>query len=157
MRPGLDQTTGTSAPFLSDRVSFLPRPANSHFILCKIIARPMHIFGVLPCAKMGLSLFALTRGLVFLRPDRLLFLALNWKLIILRVLRESIRIALLDEAGVPLPRFALENCPHIFGDEIARTVRWENVNAIDVAPNQPIRLQFELTEADLFFVSFFQP
>ena len=69
----------------------------------------------------------------------------------------SIRIALLDEAGDSLPKFALDDCPHIFGDEIARTVRWENANTIDVAPHQPIRLQFELTEADLFSFRFFSP
>ena len=69
----------------------------------------------------------------------------------------SIRIALLDEAGDPLPKFALDDCPHIFGDEIARIVRWENANAIDIASHQPIRLQFELIEADLFSFRFFNP
>jgi hypothetical protein len=67
----------------------------------------------------------------------------------------SIRIALLNEAGDTLPKFALDDCPHIFGDEIARTIRWENTNAIDI--QQPIRLQFELTEADLFSFRFFNP
>ncbi len=67
----------------------------------------------------------------------------------------SIRIALLNEAGDTLPKFALDDCPHIFGDEIARTIRWENANAIDI--QQPIRLQFELTEADLFSFRFFNP
>ena len=73
------------------------------------------------------------------------------------MLPDRFAIALLDEAGDPLPKFALGDCPHIFGDEIARTVRWENVNAVDVAPNQPIRLQFEIIEADLFSFRFFSP
>ena len=64
----------------------------------------------------------------------------------------SIRIALLDEAGDSLSKFALDDCPHIFGDEIARTVRWENINAIDI--QQPVRLQFELIEADSFLLDF---
>ena len=84
--PALIKITGTSAPFLSDRVSFLQRPANSRFILCKIIARPMHTFGVSLCAKMDLFLFALMRGRVFLRPNHSLLPAPNWKSIILRVL-----------------------------------------------------------------------
>ena len=67
----------------------------------------------------------------------------------------SIRIALLNESGTAIPGHTLDDCPEIFGDEISHTLRWNQINSVNVGTTHPIRLQFELKEADLYSFSFF--
>ena len=69
----------------------------------------------------------------------------------------SLRVGLEDVAGHPIPGFSQQECVEIVGDEISRVVRWKN--APDLAPlaSQPVRLVFDLREADLFALQFRDP
>ncbi len=66
----------------------------------------------------------------------------------------SIRIEIQDAAGKPLPGFALADCPAIFGDAIERPVSWRNAAALKPLSGTPVRLRFELKDADLFAFRF---
>ncbi len=69
----------------------------------------------------------------------------------------SIHIESQDEAGRPLPGFALEESPLVWGDEIEDTVRWKRSHsgATSKAPlkriaGKPVRLRPVMKDADLF-------
>jgi len=73
----------------------------------------------------------------------------------------SIRVEVQDPNGHPLPGFELEQCITIWGDEIARTVRWQRpekswTDALPVGrlAEKPIRLRFVLKDADLYSLQF---
>jgi hypothetical protein len=64
------------------------------------------------------------------------------------------RVEIQDGEGKPVPGFSLADCHEIFGDSIARTVAWkEDPDLADLA-GQPVRLLFELKDADLFSFQF---
>ncbi|MEA3402776.1 MAG: hypothetical protein U9R79_16165 [Armatimonadota bacterium] len=66
----------------------------------------------------------------------------------------SVRVELQDELGMAIPAFALDDCPRIFGDEIERPVQWgEEANLAELA-GTPVRLRFELADADLYSFRF---
>ena len=67
----------------------------------------------------------------------------------------SVRVAILDQEGNPLDGFELDECPEIYGDEIARTVSWESAGE-DLAKlkGQSVRLHFVMKDADLFSIQF---
>jgi len=67
----------------------------------------------------------------------------------------SLRIAILDENGAPIPGFSLHDCNEIFGDEITRVVSWKNGANVGTLAGQVVRLRFALEEADLFSFRFF--
>ena len=52
------------------------------------------------------------------------------------------------------PRFALEKCPEIFGDELDAGVHWKSTR--DVAPlgGKLIRLRFVISDSDLYVFRF---
>ncbi len=66
----------------------------------------------------------------------------------------QVRVELQDEAGKPLPGFALTDCIPLSGDHLAAAVRW-NDNP-DLAPWQghTIRLRLVLRSADLYSLQF---
>lgn len=66
----------------------------------------------------------------------------------------SVRVAIQDAAGKPLPGFSAADCQEFVGDEIARTVRWKGGADVSALAGQPIRLRFILREADLFSLQF---
>ena len=59
-----------------------------------------------------------------------------------------VRLAILDEAGAPVPGHTFDDSPQLIGDEIARAVQWPG----ETTPlaDRPIRLAFELKDADLY-------
>lgn len=61
----------------------------------------------------------------------------------------SVRVEVQDLDNRPLPEFALADCDPIWGDEIARPVVWKAGDTLP-AVNQPFRLRFVLSDADLF-------
>lgn len=65
------------------------------------------------------------------------------------------KVAILDRDGRPLDGFGLEQCPEIYGDEIARTVSWGNGGG-DLAKLKvkAVRLHFMMEDADLFSIQF---
>lgn len=62
----------------------------------------------------------------------------------------DIRVEFQDAAGKPLPGFALNDCPPIFGDSV------ERVLSLDVGrlAGKPVRLRFVLRDADLYAMRF---
>ena len=66
----------------------------------------------------------------------------------------SLRVEIQDANGKPLPGFALAECPEIYGDEIARAVKWPSGADLGQLASQPVRLRFVLKDADLYSFSF---
>ena len=73
----------------------------------------------------------------------------------------SIRLEIQDTQGNPLPGFALEESPLIWGDEIEHTVGWERTHAKATSDKplariagKPIRLRFVMKDADLYSLRF---
>ncbi len=66
----------------------------------------------------------------------------------------SIRVEIQDESGNPVPGFALDNCPDIFGDALDRTVAWDGGTDVSSVSGQPIRLRFVVRDADLYSFRF---
>jgi hypothetical protein len=66
----------------------------------------------------------------------------------------SIRIELLNEAGEPIPGFTVLDCPHLYGDEIERVVRWKKGSDLSAFAGQPIHLRVRLKDADLYSFRF---
>ncbi len=73
----------------------------------------------------------------------------------------SIRLEIQDVQGNPLPGFALEESPLIWGDEIEHTVRWERSHAKATSDKplariagKPVRLRFVMKDADLYSLRF---
>ena len=73
----------------------------------------------------------------------------------------SIRLEIQDAKGNPLPGFALEESPLIWGDEIEHTVRWARTHAkttsdkpLTKIAGKPVRLRFVMKDADLYSLRF---
>lgn len=66
----------------------------------------------------------------------------------------GVRVEIQDAAGKPLPGFALEDCPPIFGDSIARTVTWRQGEDVGPLEGRAVRLRFEIKDADLYAFQF---
>lgn len=66
----------------------------------------------------------------------------------------DVRVEVQDRAGKPLPGFALDDCPPIFGDAIERAVTWKNGGDLGALADKPVRLRFVLKDADLFALQF---
>ena len=73
----------------------------------------------------------------------------------------SIHIEIQDEAGRPLPGFALEESPLVWGDDIEYTVRWQRSHAgansdepLKRIAGKPVRLRLVMKDADLFSLRF---
>lgn len=66
----------------------------------------------------------------------------------------SVRVEIQDVAGKALPGFALDDCHDLFGDSVDRTASWKNGAAVGSLAGKPVRLRFELRDADLFALQF---
>ena len=66
----------------------------------------------------------------------------------------SVRVEIQDAAGKPIPGFALKDCPEIFGDMLHRVVTWKSAERLDSLAGKPVRLLFELKDADLYSFQF---
>ena len=67
----------------------------------------------------------------------------------------SIRVEIQDTDGNPLDGYSLADCPEIFGDTIARTVVWKDDSKdVSILAEKPVRLLFELKDADLYSFRF---
>ena len=63
------------------------------------------------------------------------------------------RVELQDASGKPLPGFTLDDCAPLVGDHIEQAVSWKGA-ALAALAGQPVRLRFELQDADLFSLRF---
>lgn len=66
----------------------------------------------------------------------------------------QIRVELRDAAGKPLPGFTLDDCEPIWGDHIARIVKWKNGSDLSTLAGQPVTVRIEMSDADLFSIRF---
>ncbi len=73
----------------------------------------------------------------------------------------SIRVEIQDARGKPVPGFALEESPLIWGDEIAHAIQWtrSHPGATSDKPlarlsGKPVRLRFVIKDADLYSLRF---
>lgn len=66
----------------------------------------------------------------------------------------SLRIEIQDEAGKPIEGLALTDCPEMFGDSVARDVHWNSGAELSALAGRPVRLLFELKDADLYSFQF---
>jgi hypothetical protein len=66
----------------------------------------------------------------------------------------AVRVGLEDADGRPVPGFALDDCPEIVGDAIARVVGWKGGTDVGPLAGRPVRLVFDLLEADLYALQF---
>ncbi|MBI3878881.1 MAG: hypothetical protein HY301_02305 [Verrucomicrobia bacterium] len=66
----------------------------------------------------------------------------------------SVRVELQDEAGAPLPGFALADMPPLYGDEPGAVVKWKTGGDLSALRGKPVRLRFVLKDADVFAMRF---
>ena len=66
----------------------------------------------------------------------------------------SVRVELQDANGKPLAGYALDDCPEIFGDTIAKTVTWKDTANVSAFADKSIRIRFEIKDADIFSFRF---
>ncbi|OGV71025.1 MAG: hypothetical protein A3K19_03135 [Lentisphaerae bacterium RIFOXYB12_FULL_65_16] len=66
----------------------------------------------------------------------------------------SVRCEIQDATGQPLPGFATADADVIYGDEIERAMSWQGRTDVAALAGQPVRLRFELKDADLYAMRF---
>ena len=66
----------------------------------------------------------------------------------------KLRVEVQGTDGKPLPGFSLEECNEIFGNSLKRSVTWKSDAKVGAIAGQPVRLRFELKDADLFSLRF---
>jgi hypothetical protein len=66
----------------------------------------------------------------------------------------SVRVELQDAEGKPIPEFALTDCQLQYGDELDRTISWNSGADVSKLSGKPVRLRFELKDADLYSFQF---
>lgn len=66
----------------------------------------------------------------------------------------GIRVEIQDAEGRPIPGFALADSVEIVGDDLARSVAWKGGASVSRLAGQPVRLRFQMRDADLFSYRF---
>ncbi len=66
----------------------------------------------------------------------------------------SVRVEIQDANGKAIPGFTLDDCEELFGDTLERDVVWTTQPNLAALKNRPVRLRFELRDADLFSYQF---
>lgn len=66
----------------------------------------------------------------------------------------SVRVEIQNLDGQPLPGFALDDCPPLFGDTIERAVTWKQGADVSSLAGKPVRLRFVLQDADVYAYQF---
>ena len=66
----------------------------------------------------------------------------------------AIRVEVQETTGKPIPGFSLDDCVELFGNSLKRAVIWKQGADISALAGKPIRLRFELKDADLFSLRF---
>ncbi|MEE2706634.1 MAG: hypothetical protein VX988_06260 [Planctomycetota bacterium] len=83
--------------------------------------------------------------------------------------RGGVRVGFVDDAGKPIAGYSLDDCPPIYGDALARPVEWSRskkkerpgyyrditvTKDVSAFARKPVRLVFELKDADLYSFKF---
>ncbi len=66
----------------------------------------------------------------------------------------AIRVEVQDSRGYALPGFELDDCHDVFGDDLNRAVSWRGEGDLTALAGTPVRLRFELKDADLYSLRF---
>ena len=66
----------------------------------------------------------------------------------------SVQVGLLDAAGRSLPGLSVEDMEPMYGDALARPVRWAGGGDLSRVAGDPVRLRFTLKDADVFAFRF---
>lgn len=66
----------------------------------------------------------------------------------------GMRVELQHPDGAPIEGFALADCNELFGDSIDRVVTWQSKSDVSRLAGKPVRLRFELKDADLYAMKF---
>ena len=66
----------------------------------------------------------------------------------------GMRVGIRDADGRPLPGFTLDECSEIVGDRLEHAVQWKSGGDMGPMAGKPVRLEFELRDADLFAIQF---
>jgi hypothetical protein len=66
----------------------------------------------------------------------------------------GIFVEIQDAAGVPIPGFTMADCVELNTDDLARTVAWNSGADISDLAGKPVRLRFQMKDADLFALEF---
>jgi len=66
----------------------------------------------------------------------------------------SIAVEIQNEDGQPIPGFTLADCNLQSGDQLDRTVSWKSGTDVRGLAGKPIRLRFEMKDADLYLFRF---
>jgi len=66
----------------------------------------------------------------------------------------SLRVEIQDTGGTPIPGHALDDCTEIIGDQVERVVSWTQGTDVADRTGKPVRVRFELKDADLYSFQF---
>ncbi|HVE40676.1 MAG TPA: LamG domain-containing protein [Planctomycetota bacterium] len=66
----------------------------------------------------------------------------------------SVRVALLDDAGKPIPGYDLADCRPASGDSVSEDVHWAAGPDLGALQGKPLRVRIELRDARLFALQF---
>ncbi len=66
----------------------------------------------------------------------------------------GLRVELQTPDGAPIEGFSLGDCPEIIGDRINHVVSWDKGPDIGALASKPVRLRFEMKDADLYSLQF---
>lgn len=66
----------------------------------------------------------------------------------------GLRVGIEDADGRPIDGFAIADCPEIIGDRIEHVVGWNQGQDVSALAGKPVRLRFELKDADLYALQF---
>lgn len=65
-----------------------------------------------------------------------------------------VRVALLAQDGSPIEGCGLDDCDELFGNEIDHRVTWKNSADVAALAGRPIRLRFQMKDADVYAFQF---
>ncbi|MBS3764002.1 MAG: hypothetical protein KGZ25_11950 [Planctomycetes bacterium] len=66
----------------------------------------------------------------------------------------SLKIEIQGADGMPVDGFTVNDCVEQIGDELDRTVKWQNGDDLSELRGKPVRLRIVLTDADLYAIRF---
>lgn len=66
----------------------------------------------------------------------------------------GLRVEIQRPDGTPVDGHTLEDCPEIIGDRIDGTVAWKAGPDVNALAGKPVRLRFDLKDADLYSLRF---
>ena len=69
----------------------------------------------------------------------------------------TVRVEIQDVSGQPLPGFSLADCEPLYGDALEQIVVWKNRPSLEPLAGRPVRLRFEVRDADLYSYHFLTP